>query len=99
MKTAKPFTMRTWSTPLTIGSFILMSITGVLMFFDIVPGYLSFAHEWFSWAFVIGAGAHIAVNFRPFTKHLRSNWGRVNVAIFSVIVVVSMYSFGRITAP
>lgn len=25
MKTAKPFTLRTWSTPLTIGSFILMT--------------------------------------------------------------------------
>lgn len=99
MKTARPFTMRTWSAPLTIGSFILMSVTGVLMFFDIVPGYVSFAHEWFSWAFVIGAVAHVAVNFKPFTKHLRSNWGRANVAIFSVIVMVSMYSFGRITAP
>jgi hypothetical protein len=99
MKPAKPFTLRTWSTPLTIGSFILMSVTGVLMFFDIVPGYVSFAHEWFSWAFVIGAVAHIVVNFKPFTKHLRSNWGRANVAIFSIIVVVSMYSFGQITAP
>ncbi|MNR38623.1 hypothetical protein D3C85_1567410 [compost metagenome] len=37
MKTAKPFTLRTWSTPLTIGSFILMAVTGVLMFFDVVP--------------------------------------------------------------
>lgn len=99
MKTAKPFTLRTWSTPLTIGSFILMTVTGVLMFFDVVPGYLSFAHEWFSWFFLLGASGHIAVNFRPVTKHLRSNWGRANVAIFAVVLVVSTFSFGRITAP
>ncbi|MCG8276944.1 DUF4405 domain-containing protein [Stenotrophomonas sp. NLF4-10] len=73
MKTAKPFTLRTWSTPLTIGSFILMAVTGVLMFFDVVPGYLAFAHEWFSWFFLVGAGGHIAVNFRPLVRHLQSN--------------------------
>lgn len=99
MKTTNPFNLRTWSTPLTIGSFILMAVTGVLMFFDVVPGYLSFAHEWFSWFFLIGAGGHIAVNFRPFKKHLQSNWGRANVAIFVIVLVVSTFSFGRITAP
>ena len=99
MKTAKPFTLRTWSTPLTIGSFILMAVTGVLMFFDVVPGYLAFAHEWFSWFFLVGAGGHIAVNFRPLVRHLQSNWGRANVAIFAIILVVSTFSFGRITAP
>lgn len=99
MKTRKPFGLRTWSTPLTIGSFILMAVTGVLMFFDVVPGYISFAHEWFSWFFLVGTGGHIAVNFRPLTKHLQSNWGRANVAIFAIVLVVSMFSFGRITAP
>lgn len=99
MKATKPFGIRTWSTPLTIGSFILMAASGVLMFFDVVPGYLSFAHEWFSWLFLVGAGGHIAVNFRPLKKHLQSNWGQANVAIFVIVLVVSTFSFGRITAP
>lgn len=99
MKTSKPFGQRTWSTPLTIGSFILMAVTGVLMFFDVVPGYISFAHEWFSWLFLLGAGGHIAVNFRPLTRHLQSNWGRTSVAVFTVVLLVSTFSFGRITAP
>ena len=99
MKKRKRFGLRTWATPLTIGSFILMAVTGVLMFFDVVPGYVTFAHEWASWFFLIGTAGHIAVNFRPFTKHLRSNWGRANVAIFSIVLVVSLFSFGRITAP
>lgn len=99
MSTAKPFTLRTWSTPLTIGSFVLMAVTGVLMFFDLVPGYLTFAHEWFSWLFLVGVGGHIAVNYRPFVRHLQSNWGRANVAIFAIILIVSTFSYGRITAP
>lgn len=99
MKTAKSFSLRTWSTPLTIGSFILMAVTGILMFFDVVPGYLSFAHEWCSWLFLIGTAGHVAVNFRALVRHLKSNWGRANVAIFAIVLVVSTFSFGRITAP
>lgn len=98
-KTPRPGGLRTWSTPLTIGSFLLMAVTGVLMFFDVVPGYLSFAHEWFSWLFLLGAGGHIAVNLRPFTKHLRSSWGQASMALFALVLVVSSFSFGRITAP
>ncbi|HCL86491.1 MAG TPA: hypothetical protein DIC45_08345 [Comamonadaceae bacterium] len=96
---AKPFGLRTWSTPVTMGSFLLMSATGVLMFFDIVPGYLSFAHEWFSWLFLLGAGGHAVVHLRPLAKHLKTHWGRASVALCSAALAVSMFSFGRITAP
>jgi hypothetical protein len=99
MKTAKPLSLRTWSTPLTIGTFILMAASGVLMFFDLVPGYISFVHEWFSWLFLLGASGHVAVNFRSLTKHLQSAWGRANVATFAMVLVISTFSFGRITAP
>lgn len=95
MKRRKPFGLRTWSTPLTIGSFLLMAVTGVLMFFDVVPGYVSFAHEWFSWFFLIGAGGHIAVNIRPMKRHLESSWGRASVALFTVALVLSTFSSRR----
>lgn len=95
----KSITLRSWATPLTIGSFILMAVSGILMFFDVVPGYLVFAHEWFSWLFLLGAGGHIVVNYRPLMFHLRSKWGRASVAAFTVVLMVSTYSFGRITAP
>lgn len=96
---SKKRTLRGWATPLTIGSFILMAISGVLMFFDVVPGYLTFAHEWFSWLFLLGTGGHIVVNYRPLMFHLKSKWGRVSVAAFTVVLIVSTYSFGLITAP
>lgn len=98
-KSRKGISLRTWATPLTIGSFILMTVTGILMFFDVVPGFITFAHEWFSWIFVIGSVAHIAVNLRPFKNHLKSNWGRACVVVFSVALVASAFSWGRITIP
>lgn len=95
----KRFNPRTWATPLTIGSFVLMTATGILMFFDIVPGFITFAHEWFSWIFVIGSVAHIAVNLRPFKNHLRSHWGRASVTFFVLALIASGFSWGRITLP
>ncbi len=97
MSRVKRFKLRTWSTPLTIGSFTALAVSGVLMFFDVVPGHLSFAHEVFSWFFLLGTGAHVVVNYRPFLKHLRSGWGRACLAIFATTLIVSMFSFGRIT--
>ncbi|SON53664.1 hypothetical protein HDIA_0123 [Hartmannibacter diazotrophicus] len=96
---AKSLSLRTWSTPLTIGSFVLMSITGVLMFFEWNPGLVTVVHQWFSWFFLLGAGGHIAVNIRPFKAHLRSTWGKSSVTMFALILVASFFSWGLITGP
>ena len=98
-KSSGRFSLRSWATPLTIGSFFLMTVTGILMFFDVVPGYITFAHEWFSWFFVVGSGAHIAVNFRPFKNQLGSKRGRFYAGAFSAVLIVSFFSWGRITGP
>ena len=37
---------REWATPLTIGAFGLMSVTGMLMFFHLDTGFNKLAHEW-----------------------------------------------------
>lgn len=93
------FAPQIWATPLTVGSFILMAATGILMFFDIVPGYVTFVHEWFSWLFLLGAAGHAVVHFRALKHHLKSRWGWPCVAAFTTVVVLSTFSFGRITAP
>lgn len=38
-------TYREWATPLTIGSFLLIAVTGVLMFFHLDSGLNKLAHE------------------------------------------------------
>ena len=56
-------------TPLTIGSFIVASITGVLLFFEIDPSGVRATHEWMSLLFVLAGALHIYTNKRPFTRY------------------------------
>lgn len=92
-------TLRTWATPLTIGAFVLMAGTGMVMFFEWNRGLRTVVHQWFSWLFLVGAGGHIAANVRPLTNHLKSRWGKACVVSFMVILAASFFSWGRITGP
>lgn len=92
-------TTRTWATPLTIGSFLLMAGTGVMMFFEWERGLMTVAHQWFSWFFVIGAIGHIIANIRPFNAHLKARWGRYSIAVFTIVLAASVFSWGQITGP
>ena len=95
----RPITIRTWATPLTIGAFLLMSVTGVLMFFDVEFGLVTIAHQWLSWLFLFGAVSHVVANLRPFQNHLKSGWGKASVAMFAILLAASMFSWGQITGP
>jgi hypothetical protein len=94
---SKTLSPRTWATPLTIGAFILMSISGILMFFHLDTGLTAGAHQWFAWLFLLGVGGHVTANFRPFKNHLRSRWGRISVAGFVVVLAASVFSWGLVT--
>lgn len=56
-------------TPLTIGTFIIASITGALMFFEVAPGSIRATHEWVSLLFVVAALLHIYTNKQPFIRY------------------------------
>ena len=86
---------RVWATPLTIGAFLLMAVTGILMFFKIATGFNVPAHEWFSWAFLIGAGAHLAANLPSFKQHLKKTKARVIMGFFVIVLAASFLSFGK----
>lgn len=96
---ARAFPVRTWATPLTIGAFVLMAGTGILMFFGLDQGLTTVIHQWFSWFLLIGAGGHILANIKPLQLHLKSRWGRTSVALFAVVFVASFPSWGRVTGP
>ena len=94
-----PAQIRSWSTPLTIASFVLMSATGVLMFFEINRGLTTVVHQWFSWLFLIGVAGHIFANNYPFVKHLKTFSGKTLMLIFASILVASQFSWGLVTGP
>lgn len=53
---------REWATPLTMGAFGLLAVTGVLMFFHLDTGLNKQAHEWLGWVLLIGVSLHLAAN-------------------------------------
>lgn len=89
------FQVRNWATPLTAGAFIVLSVTGVLMFFHLDRGLNHDAHEWIGWALLIGAAAHIYSNFLAFKKHLSGRFGKVLVGCSIFILGLSFISPGQ----
>ena len=89
--------LRNWATPLTIGAFILTTVTGVLMFFELDQGLIAEVHEWFSWLFLLGCGGHIMANIHPLKNQLKTRWGKISLLMFTAVLAASFFSWGLIT--
>lgn len=85
---------RAWITPLVIGAFLLSAVTGVLMFFHLDSGLNKAAHEWLSWAMLVGVGLHLALNLAPFKRYFRQTTGRVVIAGFAALLALSFIPLG-----
>lgn len=82
---------REWATPLTAGSFALMALTGLLMFFHWDRGLNHLAHEWLGFILIIGVGCHITSNFSGFKKHFSSKLARICVLFFLLVFALSFF--------
>lgn len=85
---------REWATPITAGAFILLSITGMLMFFHLDSGLNKTAHEWLSWALITGVLLHVTANFSAFKKHLSNRKTQAIIGTFTLILLLSFLSLG-----
>jgi hypothetical protein len=63
--------LRSWATPLTIGSTVIVTVTGLLLFFHAAPGLTRPAHEWVGWIMTVAVVAHVILNFRAFKGYFR----------------------------
>ena len=81
---------RGWITPLTIGSFALTSVTGILMFFHLDMGLNKVAHEWLSWVLVAAVALHGLLNWPAFKRYFSQ---RLAVAVMGVSAAVLALSF------
>jgi hypothetical protein len=83
---------RDWATPLTMGSFALMGVTGILMFFHLDTGLNKLAHEWLGWVMVAGVALHSAVNWLAYKRHLLNNRsGRVIVGVSLAVLAATFF--------
>jgi len=82
-----------WATPLTAGAFIVMSVTGLLMFFDAETGFNKPAHEWVGLIMVTAVIFHTVVNWKSLKNHFMNNKiGRTLIIIGAVFTILSFYS-------
>jgi len=80
---------RPWITPVVIGAFFLSAVTGVLMFFHLDSGLNKTAHEWLSWAMVIGVALHVLLNMPAFKRYFTQTPGRVIMGAFALVLALS----------
>jgi hypothetical protein len=76
-------------TSLTILLFLVVAITGVLMFFKVAPGGLKPIHEWVSVAFVLSSILHVICNWAKF----KSYYEYKSVICFTVLIILAIPLF------
>lgn len=82
--------LRPWATPLTIGAFILMAITGLLMYFHVQLGLAKAAHEWLSVVMVGAVGLHLVVNWKVFKRYFSQKLGLAIISLFAILTVTAL---------
>lgn len=82
-------TLRSWATPVTIGSFVLIAVTGVLMFFHLNTPLNKAAHEWLGWFLLVGVGAHLWLNWRAFSTYFKRRGALAIMGVFAAVLLVS----------
>jgi hypothetical protein len=88
-------TQRPWITPLVIGTFALMTFTGVLMFFHLDTGLNKTAHEWLGWAMVIAVLLHLMLNMHAFKRYFTQTTGRWVMLACAAVLALSFVPFGN----
>jgi hypothetical protein len=83
---------RDWATPLTIGCFGLMAVTGLLMFFHLDSGLNKTAHEWLGWLMVGAVAAHAGANWLGFKRHFLSSTQGKAILVASVLVIAGSFA-------
>ena len=64
------------------------------MFFHLDSGLNKTAHEWLSWAMVIGVGLHVLLNMPAFKRYLKQTTGRVVIGAFALVLALSFIPAG-----
>ncbi len=84
--------LKKFATPITIGGFFLMAVTGILMFFHADMALNKLAHEWLGFAFGAGGLLHLTAHYRSFFKYFLNVKTASLIAIFLVLLVGSFFA-------
>lgn len=85
---------RDWATPLTIGVFALMAVTGGLMFFRLDSSLQKTVHEWAGWVAVTAAVLHVTANWLGFKRYFKPGAGAAIIAVCALVIGASFVPLG-----
>ncbi|QSX33061.1 DUF4405 domain-containing protein [Shewanella avicenniae] len=78
--------MRHWSTPLVIGTSVVVGVSGVMLFFHLSEGLVKLMHEWLGMAFVVATLFHILNHWGPFKRYFSE---KIAAALMIVVLLVA----------
>lgn len=81
--------LRAWATPLTVATFLTMGVTGLLLFFHLDIGLNKLLHEWVGLLMIFGVGAHLVLNWRPFSTYFKRQSAVVIMASGAAVLMLS----------
>ncbi|MFT3783853.1 MAG: DUF4405 domain-containing protein [Nibricoccus sp.] len=75
--------------PFVAVAFLVISLTGALLFFHIKNGVVMVLHEWFGWAFIVAGLVHILLNLKPLLSYskFRSGWVSLWLALMLTVAL------------
>ena len=83
--------LRKWATPLTIGSTVIVTVTGIMLFFHTAPGLTRPAHEWIGWIMAVAVIFHLILNWRAFTTYFKRPLALGIMGVSAVVMVLSFF--------
>ena len=82
----KPITTRTWSTPLIMGSALVVGISGVMLFYHLQSGLVKGMHEWLGLLFVAAIVLHVLNHWMPVSRYLKNKQA---LAIITLVIITA----------
>ncbi|MGD9209494.1 MAG: DUF4405 domain-containing protein [Desulfobacteraceae bacterium] len=83
---------RTWISPFVALSFLIVSLTGLLMFMHVRNHVLNSLHEWMGILFVITGIFHLIVNWSVFLSYFRKKEGAIAIVVVLLFSIIFTFS-------
>lgn len=83
-------TLRKFATPLTIATFTIVGVTGVLWYFHVITSAGRWMHEIIGLAMVVVVALHVVLNWRAFKTYFKRPLA-IEIIVLGVVLTVGAY--------